>query len=98
MGLLRHLCGNLREFGAHGGGQIEHLDPLRLNSELFKGVLNVLYFFSRAYISFQEMTFAFQSPGHIDGVRTALDGPQQVHDINPPAARYLDHLYIGRIV
>jgi hypothetical protein len=49
-------------------------------------------------ISFQEMTFAFQSARHIDGVCAPFNRPQQVDGVHPTAARNLNNLDIGRIV
>ena len=74
------------------------MNTLRLDADLFQSVLNVFDLLPGFEISFQEMTFTFQSAGHIDGVGTAFDGPQQVDDINPPAARHLDHFDIGRVI
>ena len=58
-----------------------------LYAQLFQCPLNLGHFFSCFKISLQEMAFAFQSPGHIDGIRTAFDCPKQVHHIDPSAAR-----------
>jgi hypothetical protein len=96
--MFGHFGRDLSKSGAHGGREVEHLDPFRLDPDLLKGVLNVCHFFTGAYISFQEMTFTFQSPRDIYGVGTAFDRLEQMYDIDPPAARHLDHLDVGGIV
>jgi hypothetical protein len=44
------------------------------------------------------MTFAFQSPRHIDGIGTVFYGPEQVYDVDSAAAGYLHNFDIGGIV
>ena len=98
LGLLGHLGGDFGKFGAHGRGEIEHLYAFGFDADLFQNTLNVLYFFTGSYISFQEMAFSLQSPRHIDGVCPAFYGPQQVDNVDSPAARHLDDFDIGRVV
>jgi hypothetical protein len=74
------------------------LHPFGLNADLFKGSLNVFDLASGFEISFQEMTFTFQSPGHVYTIGTAFKSRQQVEDVHPAAARYLNHLHIGWII
>jgi hypothetical protein len=95
---LRHLGSDFGKTGALGRRKIEHLHPLRFNAQLLKGSLNVLDFPSGFEISFQEMTFTFQSPGHVYAVSTTVESGQQVQDVHSTAARHLDHFYVARII
>jgi hypothetical protein len=95
---IRHLGCDFGKAGSLGRRKIVHLRPFRLDTHLFKGSLNVFDFPSGFEISFQEMTFTFQSTGHVYAVGTALEGGQQVEDVHPAAARHLNHLDIAWII
>jgi hypothetical protein len=71
------------------------LNPFGLDADLFEGSLNIFDFPSGFEISFQEMTFTFQSPGHVYAVGTTFKSREQMEDVHPTAARHLNHLHIG---
>lgn len=75
LGPCGHLSCNLREARSLGGGEIVHLHPVALHTDGFKGAFHIFDFAAGFDISFQEMAFTLQSPRHIDGVGTVLDGP-----------------------
>jgi hypothetical protein len=74
------------------------LRPFRFDAQFFQGSLNVFDFPSGLEISFQEMTFTFQSTGHVYAVSAAFEGGKQMKNVHPAAAGHLNYLHVTRII
>ena len=94
----------LRQFGdrecklaAHRRGQIDHLHAAALQSDLLQQLLRVFNSPAGVEITFQVMTFAFQSTRYQHAVGAVLEGAQDVQYIQLAGAGQLDDLDRGRI-
>ncbi len=96
--LRRQLRDRKCELAAHRRRQIDHLDAAALQSNLLQQVLCVFDSPSSVEITFQVMTFAFQSTCDQHAVRTVLEGAQHVQHIQFARAGQLDDLDGRRIL
>jgi hypothetical protein len=95
---LGHLVGNFGKPGTLGRGEIVHLNALRFHADSGQGSFHIFDFTAGFKISFQEMTFTLQSPGHIDGIGAVFDGSQEMQNIHPAGAGHLDDFNAGGII
>jgi hypothetical protein len=88
---------NFGPSGSHGCRQVVHFNPGGINTDFFQYDLEMIDPLSRIFISFQEMTLTFKSPGHEYSVYTPLKGLQNVHVIQLARAGQTNDLDIGRV-
>ena len=98
---LFDLCRQLRDregkLAAHRRRQIDHLDAAALQSDLLQQVLRVFNSPAGVEITFQVMTFAFQSTRHQHAVGAVLESAQDVQHVQFASAGQLDNLDRGRV-
>ena len=90
--LFCHLGRRDGELAAHGRREVEHLDALPFQTDLFQQLGNVFHSPFGIEITFQVMTIAFQSTCNHHAVRAVLESPQHIQDIQFASARQFDHL------
>ena len=95
--LGRQLRDRESELAAHRRRQIDHLDAAALQSDLFHQLLRVFHSPSGVEITFQVMTFAFQSTRYQHAVGAVLESAQDIQHIEFAGAGQLDDLDRGRI-
>jgi hypothetical protein len=86
-----------RELAAHRRRQVDHLDAAALQSDLLQQFLRVFNSPAGVEITFQVMTFAFQSTRHQHAVGAVLERAQDVEHIEFAGAGQLDDLHRRRI-
>jgi hypothetical protein len=96
--MFSHLGGILGKLRSHGRRQIEHLDALRLQTDLTQQFFNSLHSSFGVEITFQVMTVTGQSPGRHHPVDSPLEGVEHFNDVEPTGARYLDDFEVRRIL
>jgi len=55
------------------------------------------HLFFSLYISFQEMTFTLQSPRDIDAVSAVFNRLEDMYDIHPARAGYMNNLNVAGV-
>ncbi len=76
--LRRQLRDRESELAAHRRRQIDHLDAAAWQADLLQQFLRVFNSPSSVEITFQVMTFAFQSAGHQHPIGAVLEGFQRL--------------------
>ena len=95
--LGRQLRDREGELTAHRRRQIDHLDAAALQSDLLQQLLRVFDSPAGVEITFQVMTFAFQSTRHQHTVGAVLEGAQDIQHVEFAGAGQLDDLDRGRV-
>jgi hypothetical protein len=96
--MLGHLDRILGKLGTHRRGNIEHFDPLRLQTDLGQQFPDRVYSSFSVEITFQVMAVAGQSPGRHNPVDASLEGVQHLDDVEPAGAGHLDDSEGGRVL
>ncbi len=96
--LSRQLRDRECELTAHRRRQIDHLDAAALQSDLFQQFLRIFHSPAGVEITFQVMTFAFQSTRHQHAVGAVLESAQDVQHVQFAGTGQLDNFDSGRVL
>ena len=83
--------------GAHGGGEVVHFQPRRVESHPGQKGFKVTDAFGGVEISFQEMTLTLQSPRHEKAVDPPFEGAQHIAVVDLARAGHADDLDVVRV-
>ena len=90
--LGRQLGDRERELAAHRRRQIDHLHTAALQSDLLQQILRIFNSPAGIEITFQVMTFAFQSTRHQHAIGAIFERAQDVEHVEFAGAGQLDDL------
>jgi hypothetical protein len=94
---LGQICGNLGETGTLGRGESEKRNPIFLQADLLDQCFRESHPLLGAQITLQVMAGALQSAGHEHSIGTALEGTQDVQNVDPPRTGQFDDLDVCRV-
>jgi hypothetical protein len=96
--MFGHLGGILGKLRSHSRRQIEHLDTLRLQTDLTQQFFYSLHPSFGVEITFQVMTVTGQSAGRHHPVDSPLESVEHFDDVEPTGTGYLNDLEVRRIL